>query len=67
MGQPGRALERQKDGMVDDWWQSVPGKITAPPTLRWESGGKSVAIFPGCTVSGMLKCIKGAQHINIPK
>ena len=28
-----------QDGMVDDWWQSAPGKIAAPPTLRWESGG----------------------------
>ena len=26
-------------GMVDEWWQSAPGKIVAPPTLRWESGG----------------------------
>ena len=33
-------------GMVDDWWQSAPGKIASPPTLRWESGGKSAAIFP---------------------
>ena len=33
-------------GMVDDWWQSAPGKITTPPTLIWESGGGgSVAIF----------------------
>ena len=31
-------------GMVDDWWQSAPGKITAPPTLRWESGGKKQGI-----------------------
>ena len=31
--------------MVDDWWQPAPGKIAAPPTLRWESGGKSAAIF----------------------
>ena len=28
-----------QSGMVDDWWQSVPGKLAAPPTLRWESGG----------------------------
>ena len=27
-------------GMVDEWWQSAPGKIAAPPTLNWESGGK---------------------------
>ena len=34
-------------GVVDDWWQPAPGKITAPPTLRWESGGGgSAAIFP---------------------
>ena len=26
--------------MVDDWWQSAPGKIAAPPTLSWESGAK---------------------------
>ena len=26
-------------GMVDDWGQSAPGKIDAPPTWRWESGG----------------------------
>ena len=30
---------------MGDWWQSAPGKITAPPPLRWESGGKSVTIF----------------------
>ena len=36
--------------MVDDWWQSAPGKIAAPPTLRWESGGGSVVIFPVYTV-----------------
>ena len=37
-----------QDGMVDDWWQSAPGKIAAPPTLRWKSwgGGGSAAIFP---------------------
>ena len=28
--------------MVDDWWQCAPGKMAAPPTLRWESGGKSI-------------------------
>ena len=33
-------------GMVDDWWQSAPGKIAALPTLRWEYGWKSAAIFP---------------------
>ena len=27
--------------------QSAPGKIATPPTLRWESGGKSAVIFPG--------------------
>ena len=40
--------------MVDDWWQSAPGKIAAHPTLRWESGGESAAIFPVntlCTVA----------------
>ena len=25
--------------MVDDWWQSAPGKIAAPPISIWESGG----------------------------
>ena len=35
------ALERHdKGGMVDDWWQSAPGKTATPPALRWESGGK---------------------------
>ena len=39
-------------GMVDDWWQSAPEKITAPPTLRWKSGGGgNVAIFPVNTVT----------------
>ena len=32
-------------GMVDDWWQSAPGKIATPPSFTWESGG-GVAIFP---------------------
>ena len=36
-------------GMVDDWLQSAPGKIAAPPppTLIWKlGGGGSAAIFP---------------------
>ena len=28
-------------GMVDDWWQSAPGKIEAPLILSWESGAKN--------------------------
>ena len=36
--------------MVDDWWQSAPGKVAAPPTLRWECGGGGAAIFPVYTV-----------------
>ena len=40
MGQPGRALERHKGGMVDDWGQSTPGKTATPPNLRRESGRK---------------------------
>ena len=27
-------------GMADDWWQSAPGKIAAPPIFSWESGAK---------------------------
>ena len=27
--------------MVDDWWQSAPGKIEAPLILSWESGAKN--------------------------
>ena len=34
-------------GMVDGWWQSAPGKITAPPTLRWEPGGKKCGYLSG--------------------
>ena len=38
-------------GVVDDWWRSAPGKIAAPPTLRWESRrGGGAAIFPVNTV-----------------
>ena len=33
-------------GMVDDWWQSTPGKIAAPPTLRWEWVGGGLSL-PG--------------------
>ena len=42
--------------MVDDWWQSAPGKFAPPPTLRWQSGGGggggggSAAIFPVYTI-----------------
>ena len=33
-------------GQGDDWWQSAPGKLTAPTALRWESGeGGSAAIY----------------------
>ena len=31
-------------GMVDDWWQSAPGKIAEPPTWRRESGGAGVRL-----------------------
>ena len=41
-------------GMVDDWWQSAPGKIAAPPTLRWESGG-----------GGKCGYLSGKYHLNI--
>ena len=34
---PWIVLHIGQGGMVDDWWQSAPGKIAAPPTLRWES------------------------------
>ena len=27
-------------GMVDDWWQSAPGKIAEPLILSWETGTK---------------------------
>ena len=44
-------------GMVDDRWQSAPGKIGAPPTLRWGSGGGggSAAIFLVYMVVAILK------------
>ena len=29
-------------GMVDDWWESTPGKIAAPQILSWESGAKKM-------------------------
>ena len=34
-------------GMADDWWQSAPGKIAAPPILSWESGAKKCGDFSG--------------------
>ena len=34
-------------GMVDDWWQSTPGKIAEPPTLRWKSGGRKCGYLSG--------------------
>ena len=33
--------------MVDDWWQSTPGKIAAPPILSWESGAKACGDLSG--------------------
>ena len=27
-------------GVADDWWQTAPGKIAAPPILSCESGAK---------------------------
>ena len=40
-----------QDGMVDDWWHA-PGKIAAPPTLRWKLGG-----------GGYLSGIYGIGHL----
>ena len=37
-------------GMADDWWQSAPGNIAAPPILSWESGAENAAIFLVYTV-----------------
>ena len=34
-------------GMADDWWQSVSGKIAAPPILSWESGAKQCGDLSG--------------------
>ena len=34
-------------GMADDWWQSVSGKIAAPPILSWESGAKKCGDLSG--------------------
>ena len=52
--------------MVDDWLQSAPGKVAAPPTLRWESGGGgSEAIFPVNTVIETVKDLKGHFLNNI--
>ena len=36
-----------KGGMADDWWQSAPGKIAAPPILSWESGAKKCGDLSG--------------------
>ena len=34
-------------GMADDWWESAPGKIAAPPVLSWESGAKNCGDLSG--------------------
>ena len=40
-----------QDGMVDDWWQSAPGKIAAQhPDFDMGIWGKNAAIFPVYTV-----------------
>ena len=59
-------------GMVDDWWQSAPGKIAAPPTLRWESGGKKCGYlfgvygnFPGVGQFSILTIVSRILTITI--
>ena len=37
-------------GMADDWWQSAPGKIAAPPILNWESGAKKCGDLSGMSL-----------------
>ena len=44
---PWKVTQLGQGGMVDDWWQSAPGKIAAPPPLRWESGGKKSGYLSG--------------------
>ena len=34
-------------GMANDWWQSAPGKISAPLILSWESGAKKCGDLSG--------------------
>ena len=36
---PGFVPDIGQGEMVDDWWESAPGKIATHPNLRWESGG----------------------------
>ena len=45
-GIDGPWMVTRQGGMVDDWWQSAPGKIAAPPTLIWEWGGGVRLSFP---------------------
>ena len=46
-GRPWMVTHIGQCGMVDDWWQSAPGKITTSMTLRWESGGKKRGYLSG--------------------
>ena len=39
-------------GMADDWWQTAPGKIAAPPILSWESGAKKRGDLSGIGLYG---------------
>ena len=34
-------------GMADDWCQSAPGKIAAPPILSWKPGAKQCGDLSG--------------------
>ena len=45
--------------MVDDWWQSAPGKIAATDFEMGIWGEKSAAIFPVYTV-----CAKGLIQVT---
>ena len=44
---PWRVAHIGQGGMADDWWQSAPGKIAAPPILSWGSGAKKCGDLSG--------------------